>query len=243
MEDHQVARSFLDKPDVTSREHVTAGEGEVDGAAELRVLWLAYDEVSFYGLPALLDRLPVVRTYKVCWGADAFKQSVTEERYDVCVLPLSSHTDVLASLISRCGAQLVLTLSEAAESLLTRITRGKEPDAWLFEQGIRSAGLLDVFGQLMKNRALETAVNPELTVFGRSPKYWLSKVTERERSVLRLLCQGEGNQQIASALGISIHGVKRHISNLMLKSGCSNRTELALMAARLGFALPPEGQP
>lgn len=242
MEDHRVACSFLDRPGMTAYEHVTIGENR-DGACALRVLWLAYDEVSFYGLPPLLDRLPVVRARKVCREVGTFEQSITKERYDVCVLPLSSHTDALASLVLRRGARLVLTLPEGAESLSARMAYGREPDAWLFERRISSTGLLDVFWRLAKKRALQAAVNPKTALLGRSPKHGPGKVTDRERSVLRLLCQGESNQQIASALGISIHGVKRHLSHLMLKLDCSNRTELALTAARLGFPLPFEDRP
>ncbi len=45
----------------------------------------------------------------------------------------------------------------------------------------------------------------------------LHRVTEREREVLRLLARAQSNQQIARSLGISIHGVKRHVSNLLLE--------------------------
>jgi DNA-binding CsgD family transcriptional regulator len=59
-----------------------------------------------------------------------------------------------------------------------------------------------------------------------------SKVTARERTVLGLLARGRSNQQIARALGISDHAVKRHVSNLLIKFDCSNRTEVALLAIK-----------
>ncbi|GHH71804.1 hypothetical protein GCM10017673_25880 [Streptosporangium violaceochromogenes] len=242
MEDHRVARGSLDRPGRTAYGHAMIGEDR-DGACALRVLWLAYDEVSFYGLPALLDRLPVVRARKVCREVGAFEQWITKERYDVCVLPLGEHTDALASLVLRRDARLVLTLPAGAESLSARMAYDREPDAWLFERRIGSAELLDVFERLAKKRTPQAGVSPKTALLGRSPKHGLGRVTDRERSVLRLLCRGESNQRIANALGISIHGVKRHLSHLMLKLDCSNRTELALTAARLGFPLPFEDQP
>jgi DNA-binding NarL/FixJ family response regulator len=48
--------------------------------------------------------------------------------------------------------------------------------------------------------------------------------------VMSLVARGRSNQQIARALGISDHAVKRHVSNLLMKFHCSNRTEIALLA-------------
>ena len=56
------------------------------------------------------------------------------------------------------------------------------------------------------------------------------RLTARERTVMALLARGRSNHQIARALGISDHAVKRHVSNLLMKFGCSNRTEIALLA-------------
>jgi DNA-binding CsgD family transcriptional regulator len=58
------------------------------------------------------------------------------------------------------------------------------------------------------------------------------KLTARERNVLLLVSHGRSNQQIARELGISDHAVKRHVSSLLIKFNCSNRTELALLALR-----------
>ncbi|GII76591.1 hypothetical protein Sru01_15730 [Sphaerisporangium rufum] len=63
--------------------------------------------------------------------------------------------------------------------------------------------------------------------------------TARERTVLSLLARGRSNHQIARELGISDHAVKRHVSNLMLKFGCANRTEVALLAVRRRWHEPP----
>jgi DNA-binding CsgD family transcriptional regulator len=66
------------------------------------------------------------------------------------------------------------------------------------------------------------------------------KITAREQSVLALLSRGRSNQQIARALGISGHAVKRHVSNLLIKLDCSNRTEVALLAVKQQWRRPPD---
>jgi NarL family two-component system response regulator LiaR len=58
----------------------------------------------------------------------------------------------------------------------------------------------------------------------------LDQLTERETDVLRLLAQGQSNQEIAVNLSISTTTVRSHVSNILLKLGVSNRTQAALIA-------------
>jgi NarL family two-component system response regulator LiaR len=58
----------------------------------------------------------------------------------------------------------------------------------------------------------------------------LDQLTERETDVLRLLAQGQSNQEIARNLNISMTTVRSHVSNILMKLGVSNRTQAALIA-------------
>jgi two-component system, NarL family, response regulator LiaR len=59
--------------------------------------------------------------------------------------------------------------------------------------------------------------------------------------VLRLVTQGESNQQIAAALGISEATVRKHVSSVLSKLHLASRTQAALYALREGLiALPAE---
>jgi DNA-binding NarL/FixJ family response regulator len=60
-----------------------------------------------------------------------------------------------------------------------------------------------------------------------SASYGLS---EREVQVLRLVAAGRSNQQIADALVISPSTVLHHVTNILTKTGCHNRTEAAVYA-------------
>ncbi len=55
----------------------------------------------------------------------------------------------------------------------------------------------------------------------------LASLTRREREVLRRLAAGETNAQIATALGITIHAVKFHLSSVFRKLNVPNRTMAA----------------
>jgi len=60
-------------------------------------------------------------------------------------------------------------------------------------------------------------------------------LTERELGVLRGVARGEGNKQIASALGIAEPTVKAHLVHIFEKLGVENRTAAALAARELGL--------
>lgn len=57
-------------------------------------------------------------------------------------------------------------------------------------------------------------------------------LTARETEVLRLIAQGRANKEIAAALGLSIHTVERHLTNLYPKIGSRSRTEAAAYAIK-----------
>lgn len=72
------------------------------------------------------------------------------------------------------------------------------------------------------------APQQRVTQAGASEKMPLySKLTKREKQVLRLVSQGESNKTIASKLGITEHTVKLHMHNVSGKIGVSNRTAAA----------------
>lgn len=57
-------------------------------------------------------------------------------------------------------------------------------------------------------------------------------LTKREIEVLGLVAHGKTNAEIAALLGISPNTADRHLSNILAKTGSSNRAEAVLYAAR-----------
>jgi DNA-binding CsgD family transcriptional regulator len=62
-----------------------------------------------------------------------------------------------------------------------------------------------------------------------------SKLTRREKQVLRLLAKGLTNRDIAGILRLSPHTVKSHVKHLCNKLAVSRRSEAAAIAVRLGL--------
>jgi DNA-binding CsgD family transcriptional regulator/tetratricopeptide (TPR) repeat protein len=61
-------------------------------------------------------------------------------------------------------------------------------------------------------------------------------LTRREIEVLRLVAQGATNRQIGAALHISERTVNTHLTNILNKIGCDNRTAAAAFAVQQGLA-------
>ena len=62
-----------------------------------------------------------------------------------------------------------------------------------------------------------------------------SALTPRETDVLRQLVSGKSDAEIARSLYCSVPTVKHHIQQLRLKTGLSNRTQMAVAAVSAGL--------
>jgi DNA-binding CsgD family transcriptional regulator len=58
------------------------------------------------------------------------------------------------------------------------------------------------------------------------------ELSAREAQILRLVARGLTNREIGASLFISEHTAASHISNILTKTGCANRTEAASYAHR-----------
>lgn len=70
------------------------------------------------------------------------------------------------------------------------------------------------------------------------PDRFPHSLTKREVEVLRLLAQGQTNQEIAQGLVVSPLTVKTHVQRIIAKLGVSDRTQAAVRAAELGLLAP-----
>jgi len=98
----------------------------------------------------------------------------------------------------------------------------------------------------------EALLNPEMAAeilneFRKSrelpldPEHRLSELSEREAEILRLLAQGQSNQEIAGELEISEKTVRNRLSEIFSKLRLNNRTQAALYALREGIATLQDG--
>jgi DNA-binding CsgD family transcriptional regulator len=60
-------------------------------------------------------------------------------------------------------------------------------------------------------------------------------LTAREREVAVLIARGKSNQEIADRLIVTRRTVETHVGNIMFKSGCTSRTQIAVWAIEVGL--------
>jgi DNA-binding NarL/FixJ family response regulator len=66
-------------------------------------------------------------------------------------------------------------------------------------------------------------------------KTGIDELTKREKTVLSYVAQGLSSKEIADKLGVSVHTVINHRSNLMKKTGLRRVAQLSLFAAQSGL--------
>lgn len=115
-----------------------------------------------------------------------------------------------------------------------------------WEQKARDAGIESFWYKEYDEHGLleimERTVKGESVYPGQAPKVPFGKVTredltERELEILRELTASKTNEEIAEQLCISVNTVKRHIQNIMEKTGFESRLDLAMSAKSIGLVV------
>ncbi|NNH72639.1 response regulator transcription factor [Nocardia uniformis] len=95
--------------------------------------------------------------------------------------------------------------------------------------GIRRAAAGDhPFSPEVLRRVMNSAVTSRATT-ETVARAQVSGLTTREAEVLALVAEGLSNSEIADRLYVGITTVKTHVTNLMAKTGASNRVRLAVL--------------
>jgi DNA-binding NarL/FixJ family response regulator len=130
------------------------------------------------------------------------------------VLVLTSYAeDLQVEEVLRAGALGYVLKNIVAADLIRAIATVARGEAWLHAEAQRS----------LVNRMRRPA--------DLSP---LALLTDRERSVLRLLAKGMSNRAIGRTLHLTEGTVKGYVSNVLAKLKLEDRTQAALLAVRLG---------
>ena len=86
---------------------------------------------------------------------------------------------------------------------------------WWFSRKVLSQTLATLFENMTDGMAQNIA-SPPLT----------EQLTKREKTIIKLVCQGAKNQEVADSLNISPHTVKTHLYSIFRKTSSRNRVEL-----------------
>jgi DNA-binding NarL/FixJ family response regulator len=102
------------------------------------------------------------------------------------------------------------------------LLRGRREDHQPAGGGARERSISHWLGRLL--------VPAFLVHFARRPRTGVQwPLTEREREVADLVAAGMTNRQVAEHLHVTVDTVKKHITNVLRKTGCTSRTRLAVL--------------
>ncbi len=130
--------------------------------------------------------------------------------------------------------RIILTTSTAETSWEEKARAIGVESFWYKEYDDHS--LIDIMDRTMAGESIYPDSIPKIP-FGKITR---ADLTKRELEVLRELTGGLTNEEIAEKLNISMNTVKRHLQNIMEKTGFESRLGLAMNARFLGLVVNEE---
>ena len=202
VDDHPLVREWL--TNLISRQPDLIVCGEADGTASaLRTLPGATPDVAIVDLS--LDGRS---------GLELIKD-LRQLQPQVAVLVLSMHDEMsFAVRVLRAGARGYIMKREVAKQIILAIRRVAEGGVWVSER---------VSALLAEKAAAGVPAGPEPPI---------TRLSERELEVFRLLGQGQATRQIAGALHVSAKTVQTYCARVKLKFGLVSSTQLLREAIR-----------
>jgi two-component system response regulator NreC len=218
----------------------------VDGAAaEIRVLLVDDHAIERQGVRSLLDAQPDIRVVAEAGDGLEALPLISQCHPDVVItetiMPRMNGLELTGQLLRRYPELkvLVLTRNDREDCVLRLVQAGA--GGYLLKTVDRT-DLLSALravvrgGRVLQPAALEAVLDDYLQrVREPSGRRYAVELTAREREVLKLIAEGNTNQDIAELLCLSRKTVETHRSNIMDKLNLHKVTDLVKYAIREGL--------
>jgi two-component system vancomycin resistance associated response regulator VraR len=140
--------------------------------------------------------------------------------------------DAAKEIKQKCPDVKILLVTSMPES--TYISRAKEIGVESFwHKEVQEQPLLEIMNRTMAGESVYPETMPAIQ-FGRIVS---TELTDTEMSVLRELMSGASNKEIGERLYMSESTVKRHIAEMLAKTGFKSRLQLAIEARGGGLVV------
>ncbi len=218
----------------------------VDGAAtEIRVLLVDDHAIERQGVRSLLDAQPDIQVVAEAGDGLEALPLVGQCHPDVVItetiMPRMNGLELTGQLLRRYPdlKVLVLTRNDREDCVLRLVQAGaggyllKTVDRIDLVAAVRAVVR---GGRVLQPTALETVLDDYMQrVREPSASHYAVELTAREREVLKLIAEGNTNQDIADLLCLSRKTVETHRSNIMDKLALHKVTDLVKYAIREGL--------
>lgn len=127
----------------------------------------------------------------------------------------------------------VLIVTSMPDSSFIDKARKAGVDSFWYKE-VQDEPLLDVMDRTMAGESVYPDRSPVVHIgAARSTDF-----TDRELDVLRCVAAGYSDKETSEMLNISYGTERVHLNNLLQKTACNSRTELAIMAVKTGIVVP-----
>ncbi|MEN9937553.1 MAG: hypothetical protein RLZZ387_4132 [Chloroflexota bacterium] len=208
-----------------------------DVSRSIRVVLADDHELVLEGLRGLLDREPDMEVVATATDGEVLLELIQRVTPDVVVMDLAMPTrDGFSCLaeIRRLGLPVrVVILTAFGDGGALQSAWERQADGFALKTDPPRQTVATIrnvaHGQIVFPRVVRqpSGAQPQQVQL-------LSRLTSRERDVLRLLSEGMTNAQIAERLVVQESTVKYHLQNIFQKLGAQNRTEAAQIYYREG---------
>lgn len=128
--------------------------------------------------------------------------------------------------------KILVVTSMPDGTFLDKARKAKVDSFWYKE--VQDVPLLEIMDRTMAGERVYPDNAPTVSIgLAKSTDF-----TSRELEVLRYVAAGYSDKEIAQLLVISFGTVRVHLNNLLQKTACASRTELAILVAKTGIVVP-----
>jgi len=218
---------------------------EPEARPAARFLVIGSSEVVRSGLGAMLATLPEAEVVQEGSDTDTSLHMLASGVISIVLVsaPLAAEDyGAITEAAGRGSARILVLLRDYDISDRDLIAQAVAlpADGYILESVLTRASLAQTLHQLDEGQA------PMPALLGRGLVARLAAseaslaerpflLTARERQVLSLMVDGRSNKEIARRLRVSEHGAKRHVSFVLAKLNCPNRTAAVALVLQKGL--------
>ena len=198
---------------------------------KIKVLIADDHEIMRVGLATMLETDAAIKVVaEAADGAEAVQKTI-QLHPDVVVM------DLMMPEMDGCEATMKIKTAAPETNILLLTTFGTSDGiAHALNAGaegalLKSAASIDILKAVKRIAEGAHVVSDEVReLIVKAPP--VPELTERQRQILKSITEGLTNYAIATRLGISEDGVKRHVNAIFLKLGVESRAEAVSLAFR-----------
>ena len=181
---------------------------------------------SRYHVAAAIDTAMYADTWCAKGGIDLIIM-------DVVMQDASNGLDAAARIKATYPKIKIIIVTSMPDPLILKRAREIGVDSFWYKEA-EEEPLLRVMDCTMAGLSVWPFKPPEANL-GKAKS---TDLTEKEIAVLRLVAEGLTDREISERLIMSVPAIRYYVGNLIAKTGCASRTELAVCAVRSGLTIP-----